>query len=248
VLLAQFTLSASLWTAARSTGNFSEGELITEPRPKTSLGWMPWITRLTTAIVLLNGSLTNSCERRARVWIHENTEPGLDAMAWPLVIFKTRASDMKRRIPAPPEEGLNRACRRETIEPLEGVLLHDGAVGGDDGKHRFAGTVRRRAEEGRPHRARAQRARDDLRLRRHGDDVAVCKAIDVDPPITGLGAPARGSPVGSRIEDDPTPFSPNGAFAGQIRPNALLFERPRGLLTPVYEAVFAPGLLTPLYQ
>src|SRR6516225_4568413 len=68
------------------------------------------------------------------------------------------------------------------------------------------------------------------------------------PPIRGLGAPLSGSPVGSRIEDEPTPVSPNGAFAGQMRPKALLLDRPRGLLTPVYEAVVALGLLTPLSQ
>jgi hypothetical protein len=50
------------------------------------------------------------------------------------------------------------------------------------------------------------------------------------------------------MEDEPTPLSPNGAFAGQRRPNALLLDRPSGLLTPVYEAVFAPKLLTLLYQ
>src|SRR6516162_6467737 len=66
--------------------------------------------------------------------------------------------------------------------------------------------------------------------------------------MTGLGAPFSGRPVGSRIVDEPTPLSPNGAFAGQRRPNALLLDRPSGLLTPVYEAVFAPKLLTPLYQ
>src|SRR6516165_1572540 len=33
-----------------------------------------------------------------------------------------------------------------------------------------------------------------------------------------------------------------------MRPKALLLDRPRGLLTPVYEAVFALGLLTPLSQ
>src|SRR5580704_15280494 len=53
------------------------------------------------------------------------------------------------------------------------------------------------------------------------------------PPITGLGAPFSGSPVGSRIEDEPRPASPNGAFAGHRRPKALLFDSPRGLLTPV---------------
>src|SRR5689334_15856225 len=34
---------------------------LTEPKPKTWLGAVPKLTRLMTAIVLLNGSLTNSC-------------------------------------------------------------------------------------------------------------------------------------------------------------------------------------------
>src|SRR5260370_19727881 len=68
------------------------------------------------------------------------------------------------------------------------------------------------------------------------------------PPMNLLGGFLSGSPVGSRIEDEPTPASPNGAFAGQRRPKALLLDRPRGLLTPVYVAVFATGLLTPLYH
>ncbi len=34
---------------------------LTEPRPKTWLGAVPKMMRLMTAIVLLNGSLTNSC-------------------------------------------------------------------------------------------------------------------------------------------------------------------------------------------
>ena len=41
------------------------------------------------------------------------------------------------------------------------------------------------------------------------------------------------------MEEDPTPLSSNGALAGQMRPKALLFERPSGLLTPVYCWVFA---------
>src|SRR5258707_15029903 len=63
VLLAQLRFSASLCTAARSTGNLSQGVLIrlTEPRPKAWFGAVPTTTRLTTAMELLNGSLTNSC-------------------------------------------------------------------------------------------------------------------------------------------------------------------------------------------
>src|SRR6516165_5406617 len=44
------------------------------------------------------------------------------------------------------------------------------------------------------------------------------------------------------------PLSPNGAFAGQSRPKALLLDRPSGLLTPVNAAVFAFGLLLPFNQ
>src|SRR5580692_7572994 len=68
------------------------------------------------------------------------------------------------------------------------------------------------------------------------------------PPISLLGGPASGNPVGSRIEDEPMRSSPYGVFAGQMRPKALLLDRPRGLLTPLYWAVLAPGLLTPLNQ
>ena len=48
--------------------------------------------------------------------------------------------------------------------------------------------------------------------------------------------------------DEPDLPRPNGEFAGQMRPKALLFERPSGLLTPVYLAVNALGLLTLLSQ
>ena len=44
------------------------------------------------------------------------------------------------------------------------------------------------------------------------------------------------------------PVSSNGPFAGQTRPKALLLDNPRGLLTPVYCAVTAPGLCTLLSQ
>ena len=53
----------------------------------------------------------------------------------------------------------------------------------------------------------------------------------------------RGSPVGSRMLDEPLPSKPNGELAGQMRPKPLLFERPSGLPTSVYWAVTAPGLL-----
>src|SRR4029453_5821525 len=46
------------------------------------------------------------------------------------------------------------------------------------------------------------------------------------PPVVGLGAPLRGRPSGSVIEDEPGPSSPYGAFAGQRRPNALLIDMP----------------------
>src|SRR5262245_14823682 len=66
------------------------------------------------------------------------------------------------------------------------------------------------------------------------------------PPACGFGAPASGTPVGSRIVDVPIPSSPVGALAGHRRPKALLIERPSGLPTPVKLAVTASGLLTPL--
>src|SRR5262249_19061319 len=65
------------------------------------------------------------------------------------------------------------------------------------------------------------------------------------PPACAFGAPARGSPPGSRIVDVPMPASPWGALAGHRRPNALLMERPKGLLTPVKRAVTASGVLIP---
>ena len=58
----------------------------------------------------------------------------------------------------------------------------------------------------------------------------------------------RGSPVGSRMLDEPFPPRPNGALAGQMRPKPLLFERPSGLPTPAYWAVNAAGLFTLLSQ
>src|SRR5262249_216038 len=66
------------------------------------------------------------------------------------------------------------------------------------------------------------------------------------PPACRFGAPASGTPLGSRIVDAPIPSSPVGALAGHRRPKALLIERPNGLLTPVKLDVSANGLLTPL--
>src|SRR6266571_1885011 len=43
---------------------------VTESRPKTWLGALPKTTRLTTAIVLLNGSLTNSCQAAPGVAVY----------------------------------------------------------------------------------------------------------------------------------------------------------------------------------
>src|SRR5262249_44128662 len=59
---------------------------------------------------------------------------------------------------------------------------------------------------------------------------------------SGLGAPASGSPVGSRMVDVPTPSRPKGALAGHKRPKALLMDMPSGLLTPVKPAVVDIGL------
>jgi len=52
-------------------------------------------------------------------------------------------------------------------------LLDDGAVGGHHREHRLAGSIRRWAEQRRAYRAGAQRAGDDLRLRRVRHHVAV---------------------------------------------------------------------------
>src|SRR5208282_3154402 len=66
------------------------------------------------------------------------------------------------------------------------------------------------------------------------------------PPVSWFGALASGAPFGSRIVDVPIPQRPIGALAGHRRPNALLIEKPSGLLTPVKPAVTAFGVLVPL--
>src|SRR5580704_14054566 len=48
--------------------------------------------------------------------------------------------------------------------------------------------------------------------------------------------------------DEPAPSRPNGELAGQMRPKALLLDRPSGVLTPLYCFVTADGLLKPLTQ
>ena len=88
---------------------------------------------------------------------------------------------------------------RRAIEPFEGVLLHNRPIGSDDSKYRFAGIVRQRAEERRAHGARAQRARDDLGLRRRRYDVAVCQAAPINPADQGIGSSGQWQP--GRIED-----------------------------------------------
>src|SRR5262245_49730087 len=100
-----------------------------------------------------------------RVRVHEDAKPRLDTLV--------------RRIPALTEKRLHCACARDAIEPLCRMLLDDGAVRSDNGKNRPAAAVRRWAEKGRPHRARAQRALNDLILLRDRDDVAVCYAAHV---------------------------------------------------------------------
>ena len=155
---------------------------------------------------------------------------------------------MDWRSPAAALKWLNRTRRRQSIESLEGMLLHNSTVGGDDSEHRFAAAVRRWAEKGRPHRAPGQRAWDDLRLRWRGHLVAVRQAANVDTADEVVRGALERQP--GRIEDRgrANAVSPNGALAGQMRPNALLLDRPSGLLTPVYCLVFAAGLLTLLSQ
>src|SRR5262249_58673548 len=62
VLLAHLGSSVSLWAGARSTGRLRDASemRVTEPRLNT-VGLVTSMTRLMTAIVLENGSLTNSC-------------------------------------------------------------------------------------------------------------------------------------------------------------------------------------------
>src|SRR5436305_14208925 len=77
------------------------------------------------------------------VRVHEHAEARLN----PGVLFRvtTLVLDV--------EDRSNCACRRYAIESFEGVFLNNSPVGGDDGKNRLAGTVRRWAEKSRPHRA-----------------------------------------------------------------------------------------------
>ena len=145
VLLAQVMLSASRLTGARSTGNFSEGELmrLTEPlvggrRPKTWFGVGSEDHEVddgNRVVERLADKQLPRRELRCRVWVHEHAKPRLDTLV--------------RRIPAPTEKRLNCACRRDTIQPLLRVFLDDRAVRGDDGEHRPAG-VRPAMGRGRP--------------------------------------------------------------------------------------------------
>ncbi len=66
------------------------------------------------------------------------------------------------------------------------------------------------------------------------------------PPANLLGAPASGMPPGSMIESRPLPCAPVGALVNHIRPNALLIEMPRGLLTDGCDAEAACGVVTEL--
>src|ERR1700751_4404089 len=85
------------------------------------------------------------------------------------------------------EECPNGARRRYAVEPFERVLLHDGAVGSYHREHRFACTVRRWAEEGRTHCPGSEGPRNDLRLLRYGNDVAVGQSADINPANDGIG-------------------------------------------------------------
>lgn len=228
VLLAQFMLPASLLTGAKSTGRSSQSELmrLTEFRPKTWLGAIPKTARLTTAIVLLNGSLINSCHAAPGVAVYGFMRTPAEARQtyWAGSLLTEQWSD--------------RASRSDTIQPFERIYLHDCAIGRDHRKNRLTGTVGRRPEEGRPNRTRAQRAGNHLWLRRRGHNIAVGQAAHVNAADQRVGSPverqASGVENGGR-----TPLSPKGAFAGQRRPKALLLDKPSGLLTPAYEAVVA---------
>src|SRR5260370_4561323 len=189
VLLAQLRFSASLCTAARSTGNRSQGFLIrlTEPRPKTWFGAVPTTTRLTTAMELLNGSLTNSCRT------------GPVAGVYGFMSTPSRGSTPKSRSSQLRLRSGSTVPARHAIEPPDRVFLDDGARSGDNAEHRPAASIRRRAEAGPPHRPRAQRAWHELGLRWHSHNVAVCQAADIDPANHGAGSPFERQP--GRIQD-----------------------------------------------
>jgi hypothetical protein len=50
----------------------------------------------------------------------------ISAEPWPKMSFEQRP---------------NGSCRGHTIEPFECVFLHDGTIGGNDGKHRLASNI-----------------------------------------------------------------------------------------------------------
>src|SRR5208283_3335616 len=112
-------------------------------------------------------------DRRLRIGVHDYPKPRLDVLAARVVL-------VAKVVPASAEEGPNRACTRQTVQPLEGVFLDDRAIGCDNCEHRFAGAVRRWAEQCGSHRARAQRAKDNLWLQRRSHDVAVSQAARID--------------------------------------------------------------------
>jgi len=77
-----------------------------------------------------------------------------------------------------------RAGPTPSVVPLGLPLLdQDVFVGGrkvGHQHHRPAASIRRGAQQGRPHRARVQRARDDLRLLRRGHGVSVGQGAHID--------------------------------------------------------------------
>ena len=79
------------------------------------------------------------------------------------------------------------------------MLLHDGAVGRYDREDRLAGAVGRRAQQRRPNPAGVQGARDDLRLRRVSDNVAVRQISDIDAADRRVGSAFEGK--SGRVKD-----------------------------------------------
>ncbi len=114
---------------------------------------------------------------------------------------------------------------------LQGVLLHDRAVGGDDREHGLASAVGRRAEEGGSDRALAQCTRCDLS---GGVDlIAIGQIADINATDRWVGCAFERQ--AGRVENArrARPVQAERRIGGQMRPKALLLDRPRGLLTPV---------------
>ena len=87
---------------------------------------------------------------------------------------------MDWRSPAAALKWLNRTRRRQSVDVLEGMLLHNSTVGGDDSEHRFAAAVRRWAEKAVPTAPLVSAPGMIWRLRWRGHLVAVRQAANVD--------------------------------------------------------------------